>query len=223
MVEKAKPQQSQWLNQAVRVPCRFFYGGTFDPVHRGHVHVVDYLSQLVPGAVVHVVIAYQPVHKRCTDFKTRLAMLQLALQDKNAEIDLIETTFQGPSVTQVTLQKLRALYPQTPLIWVMGDDVLNSLTQWQNWQALTQWTHLYVVQRHGNRPSGECLTWLQTHQTQQWKQCLQKKHGLIYHDNQLDQVSCSSTQIRKALAQGFDCSACLDARVLKYILDEKLY
>lgn len=205
------------------VPCRFLYGGTFDPVHRGHVHVVDYLSQLVPEAVVHVVIACRPVDKRCTDFKTRLAMLQLALQDKNVEIDLIEASFKGPSVTETTLKKLRLCYPETPLIWVMGDDCLSALSQWKNWQALIQWAHLYVVYRHGNMPSGECLTWLQTHQTQQWQQCLQKQHGLIYRDNQLVQVACSSTQIRKALAQGLDCSTCLDARVLKYVVDEKLY
>lgn len=128
------------------------YGGTFDPVHCGHL-AVAHAAGRVFDAVVHLVPAADPPHKGATHAGAteRAQMLALAIgDDRCLAIDRRELERVGPSYTVDTLASLRAdLGPDTPLVWVIGADSLGQLHRWHRWRELFELGHLLAVGRPG--------------------------------------------------------------------------
>ncbi len=131
---------------------RVCYGGTFDPVHDGHVAVARAARDAL-DAEVHVLPAHDPPHKGATraDAGQRAAMLQLALAgEPRLHVDVRELRRSGPSYTVDTLAELRAeLGPRVPLAWLVGADSLRQLHTWHRWRELFASAHVVAVQRPG--------------------------------------------------------------------------
>ena len=131
---------------------RVCYGGTFDPVHNGHVAVARAARDAL-DAEVFVLPAHDPPHKASTraNAHQRAAMLQLALADQpGLHVDTRELERTGPSYTVDTLAGLRAeLGDQAPIAWLVGADSLRQLHTWHRWRELFQHAHLVAVQRPG--------------------------------------------------------------------------
>lgn len=133
-------------------PLRVFYGGTFDPVHNGHVAIAC-TARDVLHADVALLPARDPPHKALTgaDAEQRARMLELAIVgEPGLAVDRRELRRAGPSYSIDTLGELRAeLGADTPLAWLVGSDSLRQLHTWHRWRELFERAHLLVVQRPG--------------------------------------------------------------------------
>lgn len=136
------------------------YGGTFDPVHNGHLAIACAVRDGL-DAQVHLIPAADPPHKGAThaDAHERAAMLGLALQGlPRLQLDQRELRRPGPSYTVDTLRELRGeLGPHVPLVWMIGSDSLLELDTWHRWRELFDFAHVLAVGRPGSRIDGSAL------------------------------------------------------------------
>lgn len=131
---------------------RVYYGGTFDPVHNGHLAVARHVSEVL-DADLWLVPAHDPPHKGPThaDAAQRAAMLELAVAGQpRLAVDRRELGRDGPSYTVDTLGELRAeLGEAAPVAWLIGADSLLQLASWHRWRELFDRGHVIAVQRPG--------------------------------------------------------------------------
>ena len=129
---------------------RILYGGTFDPVHEGHLAI----ARAVAAAFDHPVSllpAADPPHRLPpgASAEQRATMLELAISgDARLLVDRRELVREGPSFTVDTLQQLRAeLGPGACIIWVLGIDSLSQLDTWHDWRRIFSMAHVLGVER----------------------------------------------------------------------------
>lgn len=142
-------------------------GGSFDPVHEGHLHTAAAIRQQMPGGQLLLMpAARSPLKNTGTADHHRLAMLELALAAyPGLSIDTRELQRPPPSYTVDTLRDLRReCGPVTPLVWVMGSDALAGLSRWKDWRSLPTLAHLLIVDRPGIPPllDSDVAAWLQS-------------------------------------------------------------
>ena len=128
------------------------YGGTFDPIHNGHLAVARTVRDRLE-AEVHLVPAADPPHKDGThaDAVHRLRMVELAAAgERGLRVDRRELARDRPSYSIDTLTDVRRqLGPPAPVVWVVGADSLAQLHRWHRWQALFDVAHVLAVGRPG--------------------------------------------------------------------------
>jgi nicotinate-nucleotide adenylyltransferase len=139
---------------------RICYGGTFDPVHNGHLAVAR-AARDATCAQVFLLPAADPPHKGPThaDAQQRARMLDLALAgEAGLKVDRRELRREGPSYTLDTLLELRAeLGDGVPIAWLIGGDSLNQLHTWHRWRELFDHAHILAVQRPGSHLDADAL------------------------------------------------------------------
>jgi nicotinate-nucleotide adenylyltransferase len=145
----------------VRLKLRAIFGGTFDPVHLGHLGAAREVNAALAPDTFHFLPAGQPPHRTGTHAppEQRLRMLKLALaNDPGLEVDTRELARPGPSFMVDTLESLREAYPGDALALILGQDALNGLDRWHEWRRLPELAHLVVMTRPGESPDyGEQL------------------------------------------------------------------
>lgn len=133
--------------------CIGVFGGTFDPIHLGHLRLALELKQQFCFDEMRLLPCYIPPHRASprVDARERLHMLQLAVADcEELQWDARELAREKPSYTVDTLSELRLeLGLDTSLSWCMGMDSFNGLDTWHRWQELLDLAHLVVVARPG--------------------------------------------------------------------------
>lgn len=129
------------------------YGGTFDPIHCGHVAVARQVCAAL-GVDVHLLPAADPPHKDAThaDATHRLRMVELAVAgERGLRVDARELARDAPSYTVDTLLALRSeLGGEVPLVWMIGADSLAQLHRWHRWRELFTLAHVLTVARPGH-------------------------------------------------------------------------
>lgn len=139
---------------------RVYYGGTFDPVHNGHLAVACAARDAL-SAPVALVPAHDPPHKGPTrgDAMQRAEMLDLAVGGvPGLSVDRRELGRAGPSWSVDTLAELRSeLGHATPIAWLIGADSLLQLASWHRWRDLFRLAHVVVVDRPGAGVDAEAL------------------------------------------------------------------
>lgn len=139
---------------------RLCYGGTFDPVHNGHLAVARAARDALQ-APVWLLPAADPPHKDAThaDARQRACMLDLAVAgEPGLKVDRRELHRGGPSYTIDTLLDLRAeLGSGVPIAWLVGGDSLNALHTWHRWRELFGQAHIVAVQRPGSHVDAGAL------------------------------------------------------------------
>jgi nicotinate-nucleotide adenylyltransferase len=182
------------------------FGGTFDPIHYGHLRTAFELLQALRFDEVRFMPCGNPPHRGITyaDAKLRLRMVQVATAGQHGfVVDDRELQRDGPSYSVDTLTTLRAEYPLRPLALIIGMDAFLDLPKWHHWREILQLAHIIVAHRPGWRapdvgPLGELLAERGTHRIDALHQ---EKSGHIYiHD--VTQLEISSTEIRKLVAVG---------------------
>lgn len=142
------------------MPLQVVYGGTFDPVHRGHVAVAECVADAL-GCRVGLLPAADPPHRATPGASAaqRAAMLHLAIAGlPQLQVDERELRRAGASYTVDTLSELRSeIGPRPSLIWVLGADALQGLASWKQWQRLLELGHLLAVERQGHPLDAEGL------------------------------------------------------------------
>ncbi|MCC4599555.1 nicotinate-nucleotide adenylyltransferase [Xanthomonas melonis] len=140
-----------------RLPrLNLYYGGTFDPIHLGHLAIAC-AARDEWDACVHLVPAADPPHRAVpgATAEQRVRMLELALAGQAGLVldarELQRASADGvPSYTVDTLRELRAeLGPQTPIAWLLGADAFVALSRWHQWQALFGLAHFVIAARPG--------------------------------------------------------------------------
>lgn len=130
-----------------------FYGGTFDPVHRGHLAVATAARDRL-RETVHLLPAADPPHRPPTgaDDAERAAMLALAVDGQpGLQVDLRELSRGDPSRTIDTLRRVRDEHgDRQPIAFVLGADSFRALSSWKGWPALLDATHWVVAGREGH-------------------------------------------------------------------------
>ncbi len=126
-------------------------GGTFDPVHGGHIGIARAAQETLDLDQVRFLPCRQSPHKqdRASSASThRLAMLRLATQGLSwAKVDAFELHQDLPSYSWRTAEAFRQRYPHSKLYWIMGTDQWQALERWANWERLAELVHFIVFQR----------------------------------------------------------------------------
>jgi nicotinate-nucleotide adenylyltransferase len=128
------------------------FGGTFDPVHIGHLRTAYELRQRLAIDRIHFIPAAVPPHRPqpVASAELRVAMLEAALaDDDSAIVDRRELEREGPSYTVDTAASLRAGYPQHALCLLLGMDAFLGLTTWHEWEGLLTLVNIVVARRPG--------------------------------------------------------------------------
>lgn len=202
-------------------------GGTFDPIHFGHLRTALELQQELHFAEVRLVPCYQPVHRKqpMASPEHRLAMARLAVESEALlQVDACEIERKGPSYTIDTLITLREALPHTPLCLIMGIDSLLSFSSWHRWQEILKLAHLVIVHRPRYRlPQTGVIADL-------LKQYLQKNQNKLHETlagyivlHPVTQLEISATDIRKQIALGKNPRYLLPNNVYQYIQDHGVY
>ena len=127
-------------------------GGTFDPVHFGHLRLAEEAHEALGLAEVRWIPTGQPPHRQepCVDTAHRLEMTRRAVADNPAfTVDDAETRSAAVSYTVTTLGRLRAEAGDRSLVILMGADAFLGLTTWHRWRELFSLAHIGVATRAG--------------------------------------------------------------------------
>ncbi|MCS7100073.1 MAG: nicotinate (nicotinamide) nucleotide adenylyltransferase [Burkholderiaceae bacterium] len=205
-------------------------GGSFDPVHVGHLMLARAARDALDLAQLRFVPAGQPWQKATlvAPAEHRLRMLQLAIDgEPRFFIDRIELDRPGPSYTIDTLRALRAQLADTPLVLVIGADQMQRFDTWREWREIPRYAHLAVARRND---AVLTLTWpLAEFYNAHWAPRLPDAPAGSVLDLPMPPSDASATEIRALLKQ--PPAAARDARlaqllppaVLDYIRVHHLY
>lgn len=206
------------------------FGGTFDPVHFGHLRsALELLEQLALQRVLFIPSSIPPHRAEPTaTAEQRLAMLKLALAEQHGfAVDERELERNGPSYMVDTLASLREEAGDTPLCLILGVDAFLGLHEWYRWRQLLDLAHIVVAHRPG---------WILDTQSmpQELRQVLQghwiSEEAILRSQiaggvmlKAVTQLDISATDIRRRIAQGNSANYLLPAAVWQYIQQQDLY
>lgn len=202
-------------------------GGTFDPIHFGHLRLALELKQSLGLSQMRLMPCHRPVHRGEPQVSSaqRAEMIRLALLDcPELTLDERELRRDTPSYTFDTLRSLRAeLGAAVSLIWAMGTDAFAALDSWNRWQELLDYTHLVVIERPGfSLPdAGPVARLLQQHRAPALALDELPAGAIVLPSLRL--LDISATGIRAQLAAGESAQFLLPESVRRYILAEGLY
>lgn len=202
------------------------YGGTFDPVHFGHLRTILEVKETFSLDQVRLVPCAQPVHRGrpVATPEQRFIMLQKATEGLSSfVVDSREIVRDKPSYMIETLKSLRNEFPQQSLLLILGSDAFAGIENWFQWRQLFDYAHIIVMQRPGS--SFEAVTlqsFLQTRLTQKMTDLAQFKHGFLYVQLGI-QLDISATQIRHKISNNESIDFLLPDNIIKYIAENDLY
>jgi nicotinate-nucleotide adenylyltransferase len=185
------------------------FGGSFNPVHWGHLHVALLAREAEGLDRVLFVPAYTPPHKDANDLAPaphRWSMLESALKaEPHTELCSLELTPGGPRYTVDTLDRLQAEHPEWEVSFILGMDSLAELSTWKDPERLVNAYRIIAV----NRPGG--ITDVPAH----WGQRVRAVSG--------NPFAISSSAIRRRVASGHSIRHLVPATVAAYIAEQGLY
>lgn len=208
-------------------PLIGLYGGSFDPVHLGHLETARELLARFPFSELRLLpAALSPLKQGHADAHHRLAMLRLAVAEiPRLTVDDRELRRAPPSYTIDTLRAVRAeLGPDAALVFILGHDSFLSLPHWRDWRRLTDYAHLLIVTRPGHEApaSGELAEWLSARRSGSPDMLEFRACGTVtFVATQPWPVS--STEIRQRLKAGEDVATWLPQAVTDYLRRHHLY
>ena len=207
---------------------RIVYGGTFDPVHEGHLAIARAAHDAF-GEPVHVMPAADPPHRPApgASARDRVAMLELALVGQpGLLLDLRELHRPGPSYSVDTLGALRAEFgAATPIALLVGADSFLGLPTWHRWHALFDLAHFIVAGRPGSLLEAASAD-LQAATAARWTNAPEDLRaapaGRVYHLHQPLHVH-SATAVRRLVVEGKPWRHLLPPTVADYVQAHGLY
>lgn len=203
------------------------FGGTFDPVHYGHLKCADQARQKLNLSRLFLLPAGDPPHRETPQASTRqrLEMLNLALTEfPSLKLDDRETRRPGRSYMVETLLEIRAEFPLRPIVLVIGQDAANLLHTWFHWKQLFSLAHIVILTRPGStlqypqELAGQFAQYL-TSDVSELQRLLAGKVLQL----EVGSVDVSATDIKRLLRKGRSPGSMLPANVLDYIHQNHLY
>ncbi len=204
------------------------FGGTFDPVHFGHLRPLLEVQQALGLDEVRLIPSFIPPHRETpgASAEQRLAMLELAAAETPGfVIDQRELQRGGPSYTVDTLQSLRGeLGEQKSICLIMGLDAFAGLDSWHQWQRLTELAHIVVMQRPGGllAKAGAVAELIKQRQVLDVAELQQQAAGRVWFQS-VTQLEISATAIREFVVHGQDVRFLMPDSVRHYMEAHGLY
>ncbi len=205
------------------------FGGTFDPVHFGHLRTALEVCEALELDEMRWVPCRQPPHRRqpVASPDDRLQMLELALQGAPDcfVLDRREMEREGPSYMVDTLASMREQWPKASLCLVLGQDAFLGLDLWHRWRELLDLSHIVVMRRPGAFPldsNPAVAEWAGLRMTAQGARLRGEPFGLV-HAVEVTQLPISATAIRAILAGRRRADYLLPSQVMAYIRAKGLY
>jgi len=208
-------------------------GGTFDPIHNGHLRLAQEALEQCGLAAVRIIPARIPPHRNEPHATAphRLEMVRLAVASNPAFVlDEREIHRDGPSYTADTLASLRDELGNTlPLCLLMGGDAFLQLDTWHEWRQLFELSHIVVMQRNG-RPLGNLIQQANTTLREEYHtrlaptpEALREAPAGRIAVIDMPALEISATDIRNRCAQGKDLRYLVPDAVAEYIQTHHLY
>lgn len=209
------------------------YGGTFDPVHNGHISILWQVYWQLQAEQVYLIPCAIPPHKTRprTTTEARVAMLDIVVAELNHAaaqpvfaIDTQELQRSHVSYTLDTLVASRQFWgEEVCLVWLLGGDSWQNLSKWHRWQELTDYAHLAVVKRPGvtGLLHEEHLRWCEPRlaAVQQLRESAQGRIVML----ETTELAIASADIRRQRAAGMRPIGLVPAAVDNYIQRAGLY
>jgi len=187
-----------------------FFGGTFDPVHNGHIRLARHILDKKLAQKVLLVPVFTPPHLKShplSPFKVRYKMLDIATDDeKNIEISDIESKMESPSYTYKTLKRLQQERNED-ISLMIGEDQLKVFDTWYEYKKILKEFKLIVFKRGEDIPENI--------------QNIVKDAKIVW--TELSCMDISSTVIREKVRRGIDIKEMVPSGVAEYIERKRLY
>jgi nicotinate-nucleotide adenylyltransferase len=205
------------------------FGGTFNPIHHGHLRLALELYERLLLAEVRFIPSATPPHREqpSVSSQCRFEMVQAAIAGaEGLTVDDRELRRTGFSYTVDTLTSLREEYPQRSLCLILGMDSFLNLHRWYQWEQLITLAHLLVVRRPNTVFSSEQKNTMwdfwKAHRTFQLENLTKQIAGTIWLE-EIPTLDISATQIRHLIATGKNPRYLLPLAVLNIINKNQLY
>ena len=203
------------------------FGGTFDPIHYGHLRTTLELMQALALDRVHFIPCANPPHRSApmTPAHVRLRMVEAAVAAQPGFVaDDRELKRSGVSYTVDTLASLRVDYPSVPLCLLLGMDAFLGLPQWHRWQALFELAHVVVAHRPGWQvpDAGTLGELLRERRTTSAAELAARSAGRV-HVEAVTQLEISSTDLRASIRRGVDPRFLMPEAVRQIIIETECY
>ncbi len=204
------------------------FGGTFDPVHFGHIEIATQLAEHLRIDSLRLMPCGVPVHRQqpIANANQRLEMLGMAIADRpQLAIERREVQQSEPSFSIDSLRRIRAeIGPEQTLFMCLGMDALEQLQHWHQWRQLLDYCHIVAVARPGaQRPTKPPLKrWIEQHQSQQPAADESRPCGHLFFCS-VNLLDISSTEIRQRLKQRRSIDRLTPDAVIDYIHRHHLY
>ena len=196
-------------------------GGTFDPIHNGHLKIADGIFDRLGLSQLQFMPCGEPVHLRAPIASTenRSAMIDLVLADNaNYRLNRIEADRDGPSYSIDSLESIRRQSDQR-LVLLLGSDAFNGFESWKQPDEILQLAHLVVCLRPGVETVSGRFDRFRVESVDRLEAMAQGAILML----EVGAIACSSTEIRRqASANHFD-RQCLHPQVVDYLKRNKLY
>ena len=193
------------------------YGGSFDPVHFGHLKTANSIKNELNFERLFLLPCFEPVHKNSLHYssKERLKMLSLAIKEfPSLEIDTREIDRGGSSFMIDTLIELLEEFKENNICLIIGMDSFISFKTWKKWDQFANLVHLIVLPRNSGQPSQNSLD---TFELAIDKNDLKiKPNGLLYFSNS-ELIDISSTDIRDRIASNQNLDGLMPSSVINFL------
>lgn len=205
------------------------FGGTFNPIHHGHLRLAQELADTLDLAEVRFIPSANPPHKKAPAVSAtqRAAMVQLAIANNpKFTLDTRELKRSGASYTIDTVMSLHDELDDAALCLIMGSDAFLTLDTWHRWQELINFCHIVLVQRpqavNSSGLSPALNTLMQQHYTEDLSALTQQRAGCITMQS-ITALDISSSHIRHLIQHQHSAAYLLPESVLAYIQQHHLY
>lgn len=203
------------------------FGGTFDPIHNGHLRTAFELREALRLAEVRFLPAGNPPHRDQTQAtaEMRLAMVRAAVEDEPGFlVDDREVRRTGLSYSVDTLTELRSEHPDRSLCLLLGMDAFLGLPGWHRWREILDLAHVIVAHRPGWKaptqgPLGEVMV---DHGTGTVRELHELVAGRVYV-HAVTQLEISSTELRQLIGRGRDPRYLVPDSVCRVLRDTGWY
>lgn len=202
-------------------------GGTFDPIHFGHLRTALDVMQAVGLDQVRFIPLHRAVHRDQpeTPAELRLRLVRAAIEGQSGFVaDDRELRREGDSYTVDTLTSLREEFPHQPLCLLLGMDAFNGFADWREPAEILRLAHLIVMHRPGlaGPSDARAKAILEAHRCEDSAALSLRNAGLI-HLQTVTQLEISATRIRSLIAAGQSPRYLLPEAVLRLIGESRLY
>jgi nicotinate-nucleotide adenylyltransferase len=200
------------------------FGGTFDPVHYGHLRSALEVKEIFGLTEVRLIPSAQPPHREqpAATAPMRQRMLELSIQNQpGLMIDTRELNRHGASYMVDTLKSLRQEFKDEPLLLFIGSDAFNQLKTWHQWQHLFDYAHIVVMTRPGFKIKN-LDEFFKDRLVGERSELAHTVAGKLYFQ-QVTQLDISATAIRNMIAEQQNPGFLLPDTVIAYIRQHRLY